>query len=404
MTCDPPERLKVLFLTNWYPTKNSPGAAVWVREHAKAVQLYDDVVVLHWVGPDRTLSTLWRMECETDAALSEGVPTYRGWYRPSPVPGTSYLVYLWSVLQAFRHFAKQQFHPDVIHVQVYDAGFPAILHGRLNGIPVVVSEHFSSFPRRLLGRLDVCKAWLAFRWAQVVLPVSGALQKAIESYGIHAHFRVVPNVADPAVFFPGAELRRRGERKQLIYVGRLVPIRGLPYLLRALADLRQKRDDWHLDIVGDGTARTEYERLAMDLMLGEQVTFHGHQPKSVVAALMRHADLFVLPSLYETFSAAAAEALTTGTPVLATRCGGPEEFIVREVGQLVPPGDVDALRDALNEMLDSLPLYSCTRISQYAVDRFAPRPVGAQFDAIYRSVSRRQSSGKAGRVRLRAAR
>ena len=158
------QRLKVLFITNWYPTKDAPVKAVWVREHAKAARLYDDIVVLHCPGPDASLPRAWRIEKEADEAFAEGVPAYRVWYRPSPISTLSYFMYLWCIFRSFRYIVNQGFDPDVIHVHIYDAGVPALLIGKLDGIPVVVTEHFSSFPRRSLGRLDWCKAWLAFGW------------------------------------------------------------------------------------------------------------------------------------------------------------------------------------------------------------------------------------------------
>ena len=381
------ERLKVLFVTNWYPTSDEPAKAVWVREHAKAVRLYDDVAVLHCVGCDPNLTRLWRMQAEADGRLTEGIPTYRMWYRPSPIPGASYCTYVWSVFRAFKHVVDNGFSPQVIHVHVYDAGWPAVLIGKLNHIPVVVTEHFSSFPRRLLGRLDVCKAWLALRWADRVLPVSCHLQEAIEHYGIHARFQVVPNVVETALFSPAASVQRDGNPKRILFVGQLVPVRGVLYLLQAISRLRQARDDWHLDIVGDGAAREEYEHLAVDLKLCDKVTFHGLKTRTEVAEFMRRADLFVVSSLAETFSVPAAEALASGTPVLATRCGGPEEFVGEDVGLLVSPGNAEALSNGLDTMLDHLHLYSREHLSQHVRERFSPERVGAQLHAVYQSVS-----------------
>lgn len=378
------DRLKVLFLTNWYPTGEEPVKAVWVREHAKAVQIHDDVVVLHCLGPDPTRG--YRIEQETDASLNEGIPTYRLSYRPASLRAGSYPVYLWSVLRAFRNLIDRGFRPDIIHAHVYDAGGAAVLVGALYRVPVVVSEHFSSFPQRLLGRLDVLKAWLGFRWASVVLPVSRSLQTAIERYGIRARFHVIPNVADTALFRPPAEAPKTGACKRILFVGQLVPVKGIPGLLRALSSLAESRNDWHLDIVGDGIARTEYEQLTVELGLGDRVTFHGSRPKRDVAEFMRGADVFVLSSLCETFSAPAAEALAAGTPVLATRCGGPQEFIVEEVGLLVAPGDAEALRSGLNYMLENLHLYSRRHIADYARERFSPECVGAQLHDVYRSL------------------
>jgi glycosyltransferase involved in cell wall biosynthesis len=380
-------RLKILFITNWYPTKVEPAKAIWAREHAKAVRLYDDVCVLHCVGTDPSLKKLWRTEQESNEALREGIPTHRVWYRPLPIANLLYLVYCWSMFRTFQQIVKEGFRPDVIHVHVYDAGGPAILIGKLNHIPVVVTEQFSSFPRALLGRLDRLKAWFAFRWADLVLPVSQALQKAIENYGLRARFQVIPNVADPALFYPASGIRADTPFKRLLYVGQLLPVKGIPNLFQALSRLRQSREDWHLDIVGDGPARVEYETLAADLKLSDKVTFQGLKTKRDVAEFMRGADLFVLPSLYETFSAPAIEALTTGTPVLATRCGGPDDFVTKEVGLLVAPGDADALRAGLDYMLDRLHLYPYREISEYAAKLFSPETVGAKLDAVYRMVT-----------------
>ena len=379
-------RLKILFITNWYPSREEPLKAIWVREHAKSVLPHDDVAVLHCVEPEAKLKERWRLEAESDEDLLEGVPTYRMRYRKSPLPNVTYFVYLWSVFQVFKRIVREGFRPDIIHVHVYDAGAPAVLIAKLNRIPVVVAEHFSSFPRRLLGPRDLAKAWLAFRWADRVLPVSHALQDAIERYGLRAHFEVIPNVADTKLFFPAPDVRSGLGVKRILFVGQLAPVKGIPLLINAAAQLRSKRVDWRLDIVGDGKERLEYERLAVDLKLGDKVIFHGFRSRRDVAEFMRRADLFVLPSLAETFSVPAAEALACGTPVRSTRCGGPEEFIVEDVGSLVRCGDADALFRGLDQMLNNLHLYSRQWISQYARERFSPEVVGAQMHAVYKSL------------------
>jgi glycosyltransferase involved in cell wall biosynthesis len=221
-----------------------------------------------------------------------------------------------------------------------------------------------------------------------VLPVSHALQKAIEHYGIRAHFQVIPNAVDTNLFCPPSSPRQGKNLKRLLFVGQLAPVKGVSYLLQALSSLGQKRNDWRLDLVGDGAGRMEYERLAADLQLCDKVSFHGLKTKQEVAEFMRRADIYVLSSLCETFSAPAIEALATGTPILATDCGGPEEFVSKHVGLLVPPGKADALYQGLDYMLDNLHRYSCEQISQYARERFSLEIVGEKLHTIYQSLSR----------------
>ncbi|MGD8706109.1 MAG: glycosyltransferase [Syntrophobacterales bacterium] len=387
------ERLKVLFITAWYPTKEQPVGGVFVREHAKAVQLYDDVVVLHCAGPDPNLRRLWRMQQETDEDFTSGISTYRVWYRRIKTKKISYFVYVWSVYRAFRRIVSAGLRPHVIHAQSYDAGLPAILIGKLYRIPVIVTEHSTEFPRKLLGRSGPHIARLVFENIEVAITVSKSLQRAIEAYGIKADFQVIPNAVDTDLFNPGSFLKSENHLKRLLFVGllHLSHKKGVPYLLNALVLVRERRDDWFLDIVGDGPARDEYERMAARLGLGDKVTFHGLKTKEEVAEFMRKADIFVLPSIFETFAVVAAEALATGLPVLATHCGGPEEFIIDEVGKIVPPGDAEALCKGLNDMLSNLKRFKRAEISSYAADHFSHRNIGAELHSVYNNLIRSES-------------
>lgn len=379
------KRLKILFLTNWYPTREEPVRAIWVREQAKAAQLYDDVVVLHCGGTVTGSNRLWKVEKETDENLTEGIPTWRmGYSRPS-IARASYLVYFGSVLSACRHLANNHFKPDLIHVHVYDAGAPAIAYGKLHRIPVVVSEHFSSFVGGGLNRLDVYKAKMAFRWAEIVVCPSDFLKHAIERLGLRARFRVIPNVVDTNLFFPATSDTRGDDfsKKRILFVGQLESVRGISQLLQALSLLQRKRNDWRLDIVGDGSLRATCERAAVDLKLSNALTFHGLKTKRQVAELMRRSDLFVLPSLIETFSVPAGEALACGVPVLSTRCGAPEEYIIEKVGKLVSARDPHALFSGLDWMLDNLHKYSPEHLAQYARERYSSSVVGAKLHSLY---------------------
>ncbi len=373
-------RLRVLFLTSWYPTANHPVSGIFVREHAKAVRRFDDVVVVHLAGIDPLLRRPWRIEREQEPELTQGIRTYRVWHRG--LPKTGLLLRVISALVACRRVAREGFRPQIVHAHIFDAAFPAAVIGWLWRLPLLVSEHYTGFPRRLLSARDVRLTRFAFMRAFRVLPVSLVLQRAIESYGIPARFAVVPNVVDTDLFYPA---RRRGNPqvvKQLLFVGLMdpSPTKGIPILLEALCRLRL--DSWVLHMVGDGPGRPCYERMAADLGLTQRVLFHGLLPKPCIASLMRRVDFLIVPSNFETFSVAAAEALATDLPVVATRCGGPEEFVTPDWGVLVPPGDVAALARALEEALMSD--HARWRSSAGHVRKiFGPEAVGRRLHDIY---------------------
>lgn len=376
-------RLKVLFIAGWYPSKKNPVAGVFVKEHAKAASLYNDIIVLYSEGVDRSVKGMYNLQDDVE----DGLRTLRLRYRRSPIPKTSYLIYLWSMFAAFRRLVQEGWRPDVIHAHIYSAGVPAVLIGKRYRIPVVVTEHFTGFPRGVVRGLEKMKAKFAFEWGDLVCPVSEDLKRHIESYGIRARFRVVPNVVDTSLFTPADKtLARKDDRKRLLLVALLDAKKGVPHLLEALARLREKRDDFVLDIVGDGPNRSEYEELTGKLGLRDVVRFHGLKTKQEVAGFMKRCDLFILPSLFETFGVVLIEALACGKPVIATDIGGPNEIVTDEVGRLVPPGNPEALARAIDYMLDHCREYVPERIVQYAQERYSYQAVGRKLDQLYRSV------------------
>jgi glycosyltransferase involved in cell wall biosynthesis len=135
--------------------------------------------------------------------------------------------------------------------------------------------------------------------------------------------------------------------------------------------------------VGDGAARAEYEQLVEDLELADKVTFHGLKSKGEVAELMRQADLFVLPSLWENLPCVLIEAIATGLPIVSTLVGGIPEMVDEETGRLVPAGEVLKLSTAIAGMLESLHTFDRHVITQKA-RQYSPEVVGRLLDSIYR--------------------
>ncbi len=380
--------MNVLFLTSWYPTRDLPYGGVFVREHAKAARAAGhSVVVLHLAGPDPERDgDLWRMEEELDPSLSDGTEAHHVFHRQPLVRGTSYALYLWSSIGAYRRLCGNGFRPDVIHAHVYGAGVPAAVVARRSGIPFVLTEQFTGFPRRTLTSVEVRKARYAYNRTARALPVSRHLQKAIRRYGIDVPFEVVPNVVDTSLFFPPNGKRSEGDvTRRLLFVGNLEPSqhKGFPTLLVALARLRERTRDWQLDVVGDGPERQAYGKSAVELGLREQVTFHGSQPKPVIAQMMREADLFVLPSRFDNLPCVVVEALASGLPVVSTTVGGIPELVDDQRGRLVAPDNPSALAAALEYMLEHVETFDRRAIGEAARDRYSLEVVGTQLSGIY---------------------
>lgn len=140
----------------------------------------------------------------------------------------------------------------------------------------------------------------------------------------------------------------------LLFVGRLAGVKGVPVLFEALVSLRRTHPDLRLTLIGDGPERAALESRARLLGIADHVDFLGYKSQTEVANALRDADIFVLPSFAEGVPVVLMEAMASELPVVTTRIAGVPELVRDgDSGLLVPPGDADALRAALTRLLDS---------------------------------------------------
>ncbi len=375
-------QFKVLFVSAWYPSKASPCSGVFVREHAKAVALYDDIVVVHI---EKNREARW-FSNEIQITTEHGIRTIRTRAAEVPLRGISQASYVLHLLRIVRALSKEGWRPDIIAAQVFRAALPCVELGRLLRVPVVVTEHISAFQGAELPKRVMQRAKSALERAEIVLPVSKALARDIQDCGINARIDVVPNVVDTDFFHPADQPVQKSGAMSILFIGLLVPKKNLSCLLEVLSRLHKNRNDFVLEVIGEGPHRDEYEARVQDLGLTGLVNFHGYQSKSDLAAMMRRSHFLVLPSEYETFGCVALEAIASGIPVVVSDVGGLREFVQPHVGIRVPPGDVSALAEAVDYMLDHQCDYDRSELARYARERYSPEIIGRKLHDVYEEV------------------
>jgi len=190
---------------------------------------------------------------------------------------------------------------------------------------------------------------------------------------------------------PKSPLHTGGEPGRLLFVGRLIERKGLPYLIEAVGLLAPRRPV-HLDVVGDGSLKAKWMALAAERGLSERITFHGRIDDRALADLYAECDIFLLPSIVDThgdtegLGVVLLEAMSCRKPVIATDVGGITD-IVRdgETGLLVPQRDAAALAAAVERLLDDPDL--AERLGQsgaaYAQQRFDWTHIVDEIEALY---------------------
>jgi glycosyltransferase involved in cell wall biosynthesis len=194
-----------------------------------------------------------------------------------------------------------------------------------------------------------------------VFPIGSDLTKKVVELGVSPdRVHALQQGVDPERFSLGepSAARQRLEVEPgvplLLFVGNLLPVKGLDVLFEAAARLAARGIDFRLWLVGDGPERDALERCGRALGLSSRLRFWGSQPHEVMPDFFRAADLTVLSSRSEGIPNVLRESLACGTPFVATRVGGIADIATPECA-LVPPGDPLALAEALETRL-RLPL------------------------------------------------
>ncbi len=384
-------RFKVLFLASWYPSRIHPIAGIFIKRHAEAVSLYSDVAVL-FVTADESLKD---KTYDIEYSLENNIPTVRVYYkRFSKVKGVSKFINLYRYFKASYlglKVIKENFgKPDLVHVNVtLPAGLAALALKFLKGFPYIVTEHSSSF--LIKDDTGIFKKFLTrmiIKSAEGVTIVSKELQKAMIKYGLENKYFIIPNVVD--IKINCVRSRIDNKRKKILHISLLYDkqknISDILLVLNKIA-YEKNRDDFEFHILGDGVDREKLQNLAKELgLLNKYVFFHGLKKPEEVYEFLKDADFLITNSNYETFSVATAEALVCGVPVIATRCGGPEDFVTEDCGILIEPRNREQLLQAILYMLDNSHKYDREKISQYAKSKFSYEVVGKQFYDIYKSI------------------
>ena len=202
---------------------------------------------------------------------------------------------------------------------------------------------------------------------------------------------VVHNSVDSERFKPqNTACRRRhfapDNERLLIHISNFRPVKNAPDVVRVFERVR-KRLPSRLLMVGEGPDLPKTRELARELGVEKDVFFLGNQ--EAVEAVLACADLFLLPSVYESFGLAALEAMACGVPVLAAEVGGLAEVVTPgEDGWLCCPGDIDCMaRRALDVLANEDRRIAMGKAArEKAVKQFSPERIVPQYEAVYRRV------------------
>jgi len=227
------------------------------------------------------------------------------------------------------------------------------LAGRLARTPAIFTRHGLD----LINRRPKYTLPIRLLTDGVITNTESIRRAYVKDYGLPAESVIVvyhgidpSNSVEPVRFADSY-----GSKQVILSAGRLCEQKGFDVLIHAAAQLHARRDDFVVLIAGDGNLEDRLRRQIGDLGLDETVRLIGFQ--SPLRPAIAGAAIFALSSRYEGMPTVLLEAMSVGTPIVATDVNGARELIPEErFGLLVPPDDAAALAGALERFLDDASL------------------------------------------------
>ncbi len=287
---------------------------------------------------------------------------------------------------------------DLIHVHMPDPfnSVIAYMASLINGVPLAVTYHAdilkNKWYERLLGLLYYPIQYLILRHSRKIIATT---PNYVEGSSVLRNFvekiEIAPNFVDEEKFNPknkGAKIRKKHKlknKKVALFLGRLVPYKGVEYLIDSFKKVNKEMKDSVLLIVGDGILREGLKKQARGV---KEIKFIKAREKEI-PEYYAACDLFVLPSVtrQEAFGIALLEAMASGKPCITTNISG-MPYVVGDCGITVTPQNTETLRYSIMELLsndiDSRMRGECGR--KRVMEYFTKKKVAERILNIYRII------------------
>lgn len=381
--------MKVLFITSWYPTEQNPYFGIFVKEHAHAISVAGNelVVMALLLRKSRKLISFSVSDTIDESGVRTILVELNSIFK-------EFILYFFPIQTAilkavFRKYLQPSFIPDIVHSNVV---FPAGVIANALAIkikkPHVITEHWSRIQGIMKKPVLSYFVRKAYSNADAIMPVSAFLQQRILEIvpGVRtSQFHVVGNVIRSEVFsyrektFDSQEIRFCAIAT---WNNKKIPDKLPALFIQSLANVQmQSSKKIKLIMIGGGNQLDELKKLCEQTKL--EVEFSGYIEKPTIAKILQTCSFLVHASTVETFGVGVAEALMTGTPVICSKVGALPELIDDSNGILCE-NTVTEWEIGLKKAMSSS--FNYKEIAESIQKRFDQHAIGTEINKVYSRV------------------
>lgn len=391
--------MNILIFPSWYPTSKVPLGGIFVKEQAQAyadLNPQDNVIIAKWdngythITPRKPLNALlcFYKRLTAKKSLKAVTDNFHELFTPAPLIWSAKLPF-GGYEKLYKNFkqsyieAKKQFGSiDLIHAHVsYPAGYLAARLAEENNVASVLTEHMGPFPFESFYRNGepFVEIEQAFAKSNQVVAVSNSLKKRINSFGFKCQ-NVVPNFIEDKSFFPSD---KKADKFTFFTLCGLTDIKGIDTLIKAVSLLpTELNDKMEFVIGGSGEMLETYQNLAKELKI-KNIKWIGQVSREDAPGYFQKSHAYIMLSRHETFGIVYAEATATGIPVIATKCGGPEDIVNEDNGLLVDIDNPEQAAKAIQQLFNDYHNYDSQKIRGDFVDRFGKESFVKKLKDVY---------------------
>ncbi|MBF7096123.1 glycosyltransferase [Alkalibacter mobilis] len=373
--------MKIMILARGIPTNKSKTYGIFEFDQAKA--LHKAGVDVIYAAVDIRSIRHWR-KWGLSKKVIDGIKVYTINIPGGNLPGTMVrFLRRYGFEKLFRHIQKHEGTPDLIHSHFYYMSRSAGALCRELKIPLVITEHSSKLNMDVVDGSVKDEAIEAYSLADRLIAVSPAIGDSIKKHlGIDP--LIISNVVDTEEF--KVSENQNEDMFTVVSTGNLIPQKQMDMLIRAFGKVFSSEKQAKLIIFGDGPEKDKLLKITRELGLENMIELKGIRERSEIASALQRANLFALASKSETFGVSYIEALASGVPVIATRCGGPEYFVNEQNGILIEPDDFEGLVSALELMKFHSNDYDRSKIAKEIDERFSSKAVASRLIELYKDI------------------
>ncbi len=353
--------MKVLCITNLYPNHLQKGRGIFNKQQFSSLSKLCELKVvapIPWVPPIPFISKSSLYKDIKEKEEIDGIDVYHPRYLVTPKIGRDF--YGWHFFRSVYPLAKnikESFDYDLIFgTWAYPDCYAAALISQKLNVPFVARVHGTDINETTQYPFRRKMIRTSLNSSKAIVANSKGLIARMQEIGIQENkFHFILNGVDRDIFKvldkeeALKKCKIKNDRRHILFVGNLVEVKGVRYLIDALREIK----DAQLNIIGDGTLLNQLKTQAQQLGVAERINFVGRINHCELAQWFNACDVFCLPSLNEGCPNVVLEALACQTPVVASNVGAiPDLIDSNDKGLLVNSKDADGLAKALKEVLN----------------------------------------------------